>query len=41
MYSAEPVEMLPSMRIEGTKRGILDSLRFLMILGMTLDSTTT
>ena len=39
--SAVPVEMLPSIRIDGTKRGIVDSSRFLMILGITSESTTT
>jgi hypothetical protein len=27
--------------MDGTKRGMVDSSRFLMILGMTLESTTT
>ncbi len=39
--SAVPVEMLPRIRMDGTNRGMVDSSRFLIILGITSESTTT
>lgn len=41
MWSLEPVEMFPRIRMEGTRMAMLGSSIFLMMLATTPDSITT